>query len=119
MNMKRENLNKENFWNSLQEQFPKSMKEFCDYIDLYKKENDWNQMFSGNCRCYSHNEMPIPKFHEIPIEMQLGIVISFLMHIGQTGTIAMHTHNIFEAANLQQWLKQFFAERELHLTFNS
>lgn len=68
------NLNKENIWNDLNEKFPKAMKKFCDWIDEYKKDNEWNWIF-GN-----HDKIDYKKwirFHDIPFEMQVGIIFKF------------------------------------------
>lgn len=40
-----ENLNKENFWDELYKKYPKGMKVFCDWIDEYKKQNNWDEFF--------------------------------------------------------------------------
>jgi len=77
----KESLTKENFWNEMQEKFPKAMKVFCDWIDEYKKEVKWNKLFS-----YAEHDTDFPKpspypafikFHDIPYAMQLGIWIEF------------------------------------------
>ena len=65
-------LTKENFWNDLYEKHPEPMKEFCEWIDAYKKEIMWNDLFFNSRR---HN--PI-KFHDIPFEMQVGIILRFI-----------------------------------------
>lgn len=63
-----ENLNKENFWDVLMEKHPKAMKEFCEWIDKYKAANAWPLLFSGDQI----------KFHDLPIDMQLGIILWFI-----------------------------------------
>jgi len=64
------NLNKENFFNDLQQKFPKAMKHFCDWVDEYKEEVKWLEMFSGNI-----------KFHDIPYDMQVGVLLRYLSEI--------------------------------------
>lgn len=61
-----ENFNKNNLFDSLYETQPKAMKLFCDWIDEYKKECEWLDIFAIGV-----------KFHDIPIEMQLGILLRF------------------------------------------
>jgi len=69
------NLNKENFWNDMQDVYPKTMKKFCDWIDQYKIEINWSGLFNGDIAGNRH----VPKFHDIPLEMQYGIVIQFCL----------------------------------------
>lgn len=59
-------LTKENFWNEMMEKFPKATKSFCDWIDEYKKETDWNNLLGGDI-----------KYHDLPYAMQQGVWISF------------------------------------------
>lgn len=69
-----ENLTKENFWNELQEKYPYGMKIFCDWIDEYKKANDWDSLFPITKR--KKHWMDI-KFHHLPLAMQIGIWLEF------------------------------------------
>lgn len=69
-----ENLNKENFWNRMKEQQPLATKMFCEWIDEYKKIVGWDAMF-GNI---FPTEKKI-KFHDIPYEMQMGIMNRFFI----------------------------------------
>lgn len=62
-------LTKENFWNGMMEKYPKATKEFCQWIDEYKKEVAWDVLFSTTDG--------FPKFHDIPHAMQQGIWIAF------------------------------------------
>lgn len=66
-------LTKENFWNEIMVQYPKSTKTFCEWIDAYKAAVSWDTVFNirfpGGVRA--------AKFHEIPYEMQQGIWITF------------------------------------------
>jgi hypothetical protein len=62
-------LTKKNFWNEMMEKYPKSTKSFFDWIDEYKKEVDWVNLF---------NEHLNVKFHDIPYAMQQGIWICFV-----------------------------------------
>ncbi len=72
-----ENLNKENFWNELQEKYPDGMKIFCDWIDKYKRDNDWGNLFNFGTPHYAKQGWHDPKFHDIPLAMQIGIWIQF------------------------------------------
>lgn len=61
-----DNLNKENFWNDLMKEYPGAVEHFCNWIDAYKKEVEWDKVFGPNV-----------KFHDIPLEMQNGIIARF------------------------------------------
>lgn len=61
-----ENLNKENFWNRLQKQYPDAVNLFCRWIDEYKAANGWDTFFKQGV-----------KFHDIPFELQNGILARF------------------------------------------
>ena len=75
-----ESLTKENFWNELAEKYPAQMKKFCDWIDEYKKRINWNELFN---KFYSTNGsavpeiMNVPKYHDLPVAMQIGIFFQF------------------------------------------
>jgi hypothetical protein len=77
--MKIENLNKENFWNELQQTCPNAMKVFCKWIDQYKESIDWKSLFY-NENIDDENGIGYRdiKFHHIPYEMQVGIIFRFL-----------------------------------------
>lgn len=64
------NLNKSNFWDELSKQCPVVMTRFIKFLDEYEQKNNWTKMFKSNI-----------KFHDIPVEMQTGIVIAFIMNI--------------------------------------
>jgi hypothetical protein len=67
-----ENLNKENFWNDLKAQYPEAVEHFCQWIDKYKKQVDWDVLF---CNAKRWGERI--KFHDIPIEFQVGILLRY------------------------------------------
>lgn len=71
-------LTKENFWNDLNQKYPEQMKVFCDWIDEYKRRVDWNTLFNGDFTPSGHGYARSPKYHEIPIAMQIGIFYQFL-----------------------------------------
>lgn len=74
-----ENLNKENFWNRIYETYPEACQEFCDWIDKYKAENNWNVLFNSdsNWQDKDGKNATAPKYHDLPIAMQTGIFIEF------------------------------------------
>lgn len=69
-----QNLNKENFWNDLLEKYPEAVELFCKWIDRYKAEVGWDELFN---QTGLSNEDKQVKFHDIPFEMQNGILARF------------------------------------------
>lgn len=79
-----EELTKENFWNEMEQKYPIAMEKFKVWIDKYKLDNDWNNLF-GKHDLYTEEEYPYrttfsqtPKFHELPTAMQYGIFYEFV-----------------------------------------
>lgn len=98
-----EPLTKENFFNEMMDTFPHSMKVFCNWIDEYKKEIEWENLFMNGIRKVK------TKFHHLPYAMQQGIWIEF---VGQT------LHKYFEqpeysyCGDLELDIKTVFEEME-------
>lgn len=82
--MEKETLTKENFWDDMEQKYPKAMAHFKAWIDQYKTEHDWEYLFNVNVR-YEQAGVPgrilltiSPKYHELPIAMQFGIFLEWL-----------------------------------------
>lgn len=93
-----ENLNKQNFWNELNEKCPAVMAKFCKFIDEYKRKNDWKLMFKSRI-----------KFHDIPVEMQTGIVVKFIMEITNQNAEQLQNSKTYitqEFMHIEKKLKQ-------------
>lgn len=84
------NLSKGNFWNKIETDFPLAMKAFHLWIDEYKQAVDWEILFNagwhkGVSTSFDSHGHPLshvtkhqtPKFHNLPYEMQIGILIRF------------------------------------------
>lgn len=82
-------LTRENFWDEMEQKYPKAMSHFKQWIDQYKSEHDWNTLFNTGYIKFTE-EIAIesdllqeiktsvaPKYHELPIAMQYGIFIEF------------------------------------------
>lgn len=70
-------LTKENFWDEMEQKYPKAMKHFKEWIDGYKIANDWSVLFKANektMQIYSSTY----KYHELPIAMQFGIFCEYV-----------------------------------------
>lgn len=72
-----ESLN-ENFWNDLKSKYPNEMKVFYDWIDEYKQKVEWNKLFNHGSPHYAAMGWHNPKYHDLPIAMQVGIFMQFL-----------------------------------------
>lgn len=72
-----ENLTKENFWNKVNEAFPSEMEAFCKWIDEYKEKVEWKKLFNYGFPNHSRMGWHNPKFHDLPIAMQIGIFFQF------------------------------------------
>lgn len=84
-----ENLNKENFFNEQMKLTPLAMADFCKFIDDYKEMVGWQHLFAdykdfkpesleGGVIAFKQR-----KFHDIPMELQYGVIIKFLRkHFG-------------------------------------
>ena len=75
-----ENLTKENFWNDLMVKYPTAMKIFCAWIDQYKKQVGWAELFDPTG---SKKDKDLPKYHDLPLAMQIGIFLQFAFQNGK------------------------------------
>lgn len=87
------NLNLENFFNRITEKYPVAMKVFSAWIDIYKVQNNWDQMFSF--RPIPEDGSSIYKFHHIPFEMQIGIIVKFIRDTKDTPPEAQYFEEFF------------------------
>lgn len=99
-----DSLTKENFWNDLYEEYPSEMKHFCDWIDEYKKNNNWSELFAKGERTDI-----TPKYHNLPIAMQIGIFIQYVAESDTRHSIELpliESKEDFE--NIKYLITQFF-----------
>jgi hypothetical protein len=76
-------LTKENFWNEMEQKYPKAMAHFKEWIDKYKVINNWEDLFNDGWEIDSYggtNKTVAPKYHELPIAMQFGIFIEYSLY---------------------------------------
>jgi len=88
-----DNLNKDNFWDYAEQICPLTTKKFREWIDCYKRESfvtpgivglpeKWDVIRLG-VECRDNNSITVTtvpsslKFHDLPIEMQIGILYRF------------------------------------------
>lgn len=87
-------LTKENFWNELKEKYPNAVDEFCLWIDDYKADVNWKDLFSD------------AKFHDMPFDMQIGILIWYIEL--KEGTMSREDY----ITKMRDIISQFFADKE-------
>lgn len=88
-----ENLSRENTWEKFEEMYPRAMKNFHEWIDAYKIEVGWTHLFNPkyiSVHISGHAETKLtkdahPKFHDLPIEMQVGILAKWLEDFNLSG----------------------------------
>ena len=95
-------LTKENFWNEMYEQYPEAMKMFCTWIDEYKEEVGWDWVFS-----------PSVKFHDVPLEMQVGIIVRF---IDEVSGLKKEYERDFSVGRVKQSVRLFLSNLQNNLT---
>lgn len=115
-----ETLTKENFWNEMMKLYPKSTKQFCEWIDEYKKAVNWDKLFNGhygqsNIKRASNGEMcsidfSAPKFHDIPYAMQYGIWIEYCRQT--LSNFFEQPEHISDSVDLAEDIKVCFKEME-------
>lgn len=66
-------LTKENFWDAMSTAYPNAMHKFRVWIDEYKNRVNWDATFGAVGQVSS----PV-KFHDLPIEMQWGVIKQFV-----------------------------------------
>lgn len=81
-----ETLTEQGFWVPMKQKYPKAMGDFLIWIDKYKKDNDWDQLFNAGAQGYNYHgavtftsyKTKAPKFYELPIAMQFGIWVQYV-----------------------------------------
>jgi hypothetical protein len=87
-----ETLTKENFWNEMEQKYPKAMAHFKLWSREYKRLNDWDELFNDFPAGTSTDcdiEFKAPSFFEVPIAMQFGIYLEYTVYC-TTDRLAFH-----------------------------
>jgi len=95
-----EALTKENFFNNIKLWYPDALQDFCAWIDEYKKEIGWNALFGEHV-----------KFHDLPFDMQHGIMARYDLEKNQGRVRALQT-----LSTVPEQLKGLF--KDLQLQYN-
>lgn len=69
------------FWVAMKQRYPQVMELFLEWVNSYKLDNHWKQLF--NYSLDAKRDIPgliiiTPKFHDLPIAMQMGIFMQFM-----------------------------------------
>lgn len=72
-----EKLSKENFWDELAIRFPAASKIFFIWLEQWKAKVKWKTMFF------------VTKFYDVPIEMQYGIILQFIVEHNLTDMVML------------------------------
>lgn len=71
-------LNAENFFDEIKAECPTAYALFSTWIDAYKDHIKWSGLFGEATSVTKGGELRIaPKFHEVPFDMQRGIIQTF------------------------------------------
>lgn len=112
-------LTKENFFDELQEMCPRTMKQFCEWIDVYKDRVEWNTLFryaDPKCGYTKENclgvKVQAPKFHELPIGLQIGVIITFLLEINTSHFNVFSGFKVRSTYDLIQFISESFDTEE-------
>lgn len=92
------------FWDTLFESYPKAVKEFYVFIDEYKENNSWNDLFGDKI-----------KFHHLPAELQIGVWIAFQFEQGCGNFEITFGSDVFESESMWEWCSEWFRDREINI----
>lgn len=62
-----EGLTLDNYWNLVKDKYPDQLRHFTDWVDDYKRNSEWSSLFRDGV-----------KFHELPLELQAGIICLYI-----------------------------------------
>lgn len=120
-----ENLNKQNYFTpEWKAKYPLASEHFCKWIDGYKKRVGWKKLFNGGVmyefyggsETFTH-KTEAPKFHDLPIEMQIGIIYQWSVEIDlmpYTLTLIPNRHP-YKLKDLTVKMNRFFNDLEANL----
>lgn len=80
-----QNLNKDNYFDALMKKYPKALELFCAWVDRYKETVGWKQLFNSDSEWQNAQgkNAPAPKFHDLPYELQYGVLLRFFAEHGR------------------------------------
>lgn len=97
-------LTNENFFTDAKIQFPEAFEIFAKFIDSYKVAVNWNKFLKEET-----------KFHDIPRELQNGVIELFKTHIFYVYNVLTICENVDEKHNDNNGLYQILQNLEKHL----
>jgi len=103
-------LSKAEFWNPLYEKYPQAVQVFCDWIDDYKKRVQWDDLFKEHLLPSKNDpyvgETRTPKYHDLPLAMQVGIYIEFMQARPVNEPIILTAPDVLVATHIKQLAKK-------------
>lgn len=114
-------LTKENFWNDLADKYPEEMKHFCAWIDEYKKRVDWDELFNSNSTFIdgAGEGAPAPKYHDLPIAMQIGIFIQYYLENPRKTDFALISGTILRIDDFATRIRLWFDAQHAYWKISS
>lgn len=98
-------LTKEGFWNALYAQYPEKVQVFCDWIDEYKKKNNWDYLFCN--RYLKARNLSQTKYHDLPLAMQFGIFLEFTRDKSHSSDSFM-IHDLRQYPSIRHFIQEWF-----------
>ncbi len=110
-------MTKETFWNEIEQRWNGEFQLFAQWLDEYKKQNNWDDLFNGGIeyfrRAYDGNgydptggKSEAPKFHDLPDAMQLGIFVQYTTEQSHSsGSFVIEEGDTMDEiiANIKEW----------------
>lgn len=107
-------LTKESYFNDIEIDFPIAYEVFQDWIDNYKALINWVDLF-GEAKSVSVTGLRMaPKFHEVPFELQRGIMSQFFFEHNLAAFTAPHQT---EAYGFEGVVVDFRNQKAVYQTF--
>ncbi len=75
------NINRENFLDGIKDKYPSAFDHFNKWLGLYKNEVEWIKLFNHGSPRYARMGWHNPDFHDLPFEMQAGIIARYLSEV--------------------------------------
>lgn len=94
-------MNMPDFWNELKDKYPAEMTIFGDWVDRYKEKVHWKYLFRSDTGI----KLELPKFHQLPSAMQLGIFIQFTVEARPIMLIPFPTSEEQIHATMEEWIQ--------------
>lgn len=106
-----EGITKKLFFDEMATLYPEAMKIFNYWIDNYKKSVHWDHIFNAGAYDNWSALTTAPKFHDLPFELQFGIIAAFMASQEQ-----MYRHMPCKQGTVMYRLENCFIKLEAKIT---